>query len=234
MNASSAKNPMKNLVKRIASTAFTLIELLVVMAIIAILVSIALPVFVGILERGQQTKDLSNAKQIGLGLKLYASDHDGLFPAQVTPNGSNPAFVALIPTYIPTEKIFYLAKSAWTPQPPDEVFTDSHTTLAAGENNFAYVNNLTDTSNPSYPIIADGFTSTAADGNWAYTNDETAKGGVWKGKKAIVVRVDSSGTVETCNSDYKVFGKTNVASDADIFQSTATWLSSLQVPLNPE
>src|SRR5204863_3207681 len=95
MDASSAKNLMKGIV----STAFTLIELLVVMAIIAILASIALPVFIGILERGQQTKDLSNAKQIGLGLKLYASDHDGLFPAQVTPNGSNPAFVALIPTY---------------------------------------------------------------------------------------------------------------------------------------
>ncbi len=225
---------MKNLVKRIASTGFTLIELLVVMAIIAILVSIALPVFVGILERGQQTKDLSNAKQIGLGLKLYAADNDGKFPAQATPNGSNPAFVALIPTYIPTEKIFYLAKSAWTPQPPDEVFTDSQTTLAAGENNFAYVNNLTDTSNPNYPIVADGFSSTAGDGNWAYTSDETAKGGVWKGKKAIVIRCDMSGAVEVCNSNYKVFGRTNVTADADIFQSTATWLSSLQVPLNPQ
>ena len=220
---------MKNLVKKIAS-AFTLIELLVVMAIIAILASIALPVFIGILERGQQTKDLSNAKQIGLGLKLYASDHDGLFPAQVTPNGSNPAFVALIPTYIPTEKIFYLAKSAWTPQPPDEVSTDSQTTLAAGENNFAYVNNLTDTSNPSYPIIADGFTSTAVG---VYTNDQTAKGGVWKGLKAIVIRCDTSGNVEKCNTDFKVFGPTGTGTDADIFQSSATWLGSANAVLNP-
>jgi len=231
MDASSAKNPMKNLVKRIASTGFTLIELLVVMAIIAILVSIALPVFVGILERGQQTKDLSNAKQIGLGLKLYAGDNDGKFPAQATPNGSNPAFVALIPTYIPTEKIFYLAKSAWTPQPPDEVFTDSATTLAAGENNFAYVNALTDTSNPNYPIIADGFASGTPG---TYTSDETAKGGVWKGKKAIVIRCDISGAVEVCNTAYKVFGQTDQFASADIFQSTATWLSSLQVPLNPQ
>jgi len=231
MDASSAKNPMKNLVKKIASTAFTLIELLVVMAIIAILVSIALPVFVGILERGQQTKDLSNAKQIGLGLKLYAGDNDGKFPVNLNANGSNPAFAALIPTYIPTEKIFYLAKSAWTPNLPDEVFTDSASTLAAGENNFAYVNDLTDTSNPNYPIVADGFASGTPG---TYTSDETLKGGVWKGKKAIVIRVDISGVVEKCNTDYKVFGRTNVLADADIFQSTATWLGSLQVPLNPQ
>jgi prepilin-type N-terminal cleavage/methylation domain-containing protein len=228
--STSAKNPMKNLVKRIASTAFTLIELLVVMAIIAILASIALPVFVGILERGQQTKDLSNAKQIGLGLRLYSGDHDGLFPAQANPLGSNPSFVALIPQYIPTEKIFYLAKSAWTPTPPDELL-GSQDTLRAGENNFAYVNNLTDTSNPSFPIVADGFSS---DTVGLYATDETARGGVWKGKKAIVVRVDSSGAVETVASDLHVYGPTGAASTADIFVPSSTWLGSTQVPLNPQ
>ncbi|MDQ3118295.1 MAG: type II secretion system GspH family protein, partial [Verrucomicrobiota bacterium] len=60
--------------------AFTLIELLVVISIIALLAGIALPVFSQVPERGAQTKDLSNAKQIGLACKLYATDNDGKFP----------------------------------------------------------------------------------------------------------------------------------------------------------
>jgi prepilin-type N-terminal cleavage/methylation domain-containing protein len=63
-------------------SAFTLIELLVVITIIAILASIALPVFNGVTERANQTKDLSNAKQIGLALKLFASDNNGAFPSK--------------------------------------------------------------------------------------------------------------------------------------------------------
>jgi prepilin-type N-terminal cleavage/methylation domain-containing protein len=222
---------MKNLIKRIASTAFTLIELLVVMAIIAILASIALPVFVNILQRGQQTKDLSNAKQIGLGLKLYAGDNDGLFPNPGLGN-ANAAYALLIPAYIPGEKIFYLAKSIWTAVPPDEVFSDSASTLKTGENAYAYVGNLTDTSNPSFPIVADGF---AAAGGPVYTSDETARGGVWKGKQAIVVRVDTSGTVEKCGTDFKVYGKTGdpSGSDQDIFAPSATWLGPTQTALNP-
>ena len=163
---------MKNLVKKIASTAFTLIELLVVMAIIAILVSIALPVFVGILERGQQTKDLSNAKQIGLGLKLYAGDNDGQYPASVQANGSESCIAQLIPIH-PDRENFLSGENPPGPlSSPDEVFTDSQDTLKAGENNFAYVNDLTDTSNPNYPIIADGF---AALTPGTYTSDETPK-----------------------------------------------------------
>src|SRR5438132_4242752 len=64
------------------SSAFTLIELLVVIAIIAVLASLALPVFSSVQARAQQTKDLSNAKQIGLACKLFAGDHDGRFPYQ--------------------------------------------------------------------------------------------------------------------------------------------------------
>ena len=66
--------------KRNSVAAFTLIELLVVISIIAVLAGIALPVYTTVQERGAQTKDLSNAKQIALACKLYATDNDGKFP----------------------------------------------------------------------------------------------------------------------------------------------------------
>src|SRR5437667_10547994 len=89
--------------------AFTLIELLVVIAIIAVLASIAVPVFSTVQERGAQTKDLSNAKQIALACKLYAADNDGKYPdkdgqaadppvtALTAADKSNQAFACLIP-----------------------------------------------------------------------------------------------------------------------------------------
>src|SRR6266513_6330594 len=62
------------------SAAFTLIELLIVITIIAVLASIALPAFIGVKERGDQTKDLSNAKQIALALRQFAIDNNGSYP----------------------------------------------------------------------------------------------------------------------------------------------------------
>ena len=67
-----------NSIKR--QSGFTLIELLVVIAIIAILAAILFPVFAKAQEKAQQTACLSNEKQLGMGLMMYAQDYNNTFP----------------------------------------------------------------------------------------------------------------------------------------------------------
>jgi prepilin-type N-terminal cleavage/methylation domain-containing protein len=230
--------------KRNSFAAFTLIELLVVISIIAVLAGIALPVYTTVQERGAQTKDLSNAKQIALACKLFAADNDGKFPSldgraaeppAGVPTTSNAVLASLVPTYISTESTFYLAKSKWSPTAGDEKTTAFGDRLEAGSNNFAYVLGLNETDNGRYPLIAD---APASGGNGAvYTTDASAKGGVWKGKKAIVVRVDQSGAIETCVPGASatapiIKGQTGTGTPADIFVPVnGAWLSGATVLL---
>lgn len=59
--------------------AFTLIELLVVIAIMSIMASILLPALSKAREKGKRTVCLSNLKQIGVSLHIYAQEYGEWF-----------------------------------------------------------------------------------------------------------------------------------------------------------
>jgi hypothetical protein len=125
----------------------------------------------------------------------------------------------LIPSYTSQEKIFYLGGSAWSTKVPDELTTAATDRLDAGENNYGYMWGLNDTSNPSYPLIFDA----PMTGATTYSTNPSVAGGVWKGKRAVVVRCDTSGTVETVDAlSFTVLGNTGQATPQDILVPDTT------------
>jgi prepilin-type N-terminal cleavage/methylation domain-containing protein len=73
--------------RRQRSHAFTLVELLVVIAIIAILAALLLPTLASAKSRAWRAQCISNQRQIGVALKVYALDNADVMPLLQNWNG---------------------------------------------------------------------------------------------------------------------------------------------------
>lgn len=68
-------------------TAFTLVELLVVIGIIALLISILLPSLNRARQSAQRIQCMSNMRQVGLAIQMYAGNQKGWAPVPYWPYG---------------------------------------------------------------------------------------------------------------------------------------------------
>ena len=89
--------------------AFTLIELLVVIAIIAILAAILFPVFAQAKAAAKAANSLSNLKQIGLAIHMYANDYDDgmVIVDHAQTMYETPTWCTLLQQYVKNQSLFF-------------------------------------------------------------------------------------------------------------------------------
>ena len=188
---------------------FTLIELLVVITIIALLASLAMPVYTTVTEKGNITKGINNCRQILMAEKVYASDNNGRYTDIAVASGSttaasaatevadaNTAFRGLfIAGVLSDERIFGCPASPFVPDGNIGTVSDSFAeAVAAGECHWAIMGGLNDSAPAYNPLVFENCSSAAADPTWTGAVGKSVAGRTWSGPSIIIGQNDGSVT----------------------------------------
>lgn len=94
---------------------FTLVEVLTVAAIVAVLAAMAVPAWGGARERMRAAACVTKLQALGLGIQLYAQDHDGELPRSFHSAGAHrePGWAASVAPYLGASSAGSLAE--WKP-----------------------------------------------------------------------------------------------------------------------
>jgi len=137
------------------SRGFTLIELLVIMTTLAVLVALDFPAISKGTEYAHKTRCLSNMRQIGIGIHLFAQDNDNQIPSRGVGNDSvtgqpNDKWPAAVSYYLKDARVFM------DPDDPESVASTSAELISNNGNRTAFLmngfNDLGAYDNPNFTL----------------------------------------------------------------------------------